>query len=173
MTATNRKLDFIPEMLYEAPNYPGEKTSPIPYMVIPKDKDMPAGIFVMEYKQTGEYEVGDAGKPEEITDGPYPHMFIDFKHLEAVLHKEFPRLNMKKAIDKIRVGMGMKPLAQAKKDGNEILERVVAKANDIAAVAHEKIMERTKAEMDAATVMKETDAKLTAEQTAAAATEKK
>ena len=35
----SRKLNFIPEILYEAPNYPGEKVSPIPYMVIPKDKN--------------------------------------------------------------------------------------------------------------------------------------
>ena len=44
----NRKPEFIPEILYESPNYPGEKVSPIPYMVIPKDKDMPIKLFFME-----------------------------------------------------------------------------------------------------------------------------
>jgi len=138
----NRKLDFIPEILYESPSYPGEKVSPIPYMVIPKDKDMPVGLFLMRYTQTGEYEVGDSGKPEEIMDGPHPHMFVDFKHLEEVLKDTFPNLHMGDAIDKIRIGLGLKPLAKARKDGNDLLDRVVAKANDIASVAFEKQQER-------------------------------
>ena len=128
----SRKLNFIPEVLYEAPNYPGEKVSPIPYMVIPKGKDMPIGLFLMEYRQTGEQEVGDSGKPEEIMDGPHPHMYIDFKHLENVLVEQFPQLDMAAAIDKIRIGLGLKPLVKARKDGNDLIERVVEKANEIA-----------------------------------------
>ena len=138
----NRKLDYIPELLYEAPNYPGEKVSPIPYIEIPKDKDMPAGLFVMEYRKTGEHEVGDSGKPEEIMDGPYPHMYVDFKHVEAVLVESFPEIDIVSAVDKIRVGLGLKPLAKAKKEGNELLDRVVARANDIAATVFEKQNER-------------------------------
>jgi hypothetical protein len=137
-----RKLDNPPEILYESPSYPGEKVSPIPYVIIPKDKDMPVGLFIMRYSQTGEFEVGDSGKPEEIMDGPHPHMFIDFKHLEEVLHETFPSLHMGDAIDKIRVGLGMKPLDKARKDGNDLIDRVVAKANDIAATAFEKQQER-------------------------------
>lgn len=138
----NRKLDYIPELLYEAPNYPGEKVSPIPYIEIPKDKDMPSGLFVMEYRKTGEQEVGDSGKPEEIMDGPYPHMYVDFKHVEAVLVESFPEIDIVSAVDKIRVGLGLKPLAKAKKEGNELLDRVVARANDIAATVFEKQNER-------------------------------
>jgi len=139
----NRKLDYIPELLYEAPNYPGEKVSPIPYIEIPKDKDMPSGLFVMEYRKTGEQEVGDSGKPEEIMDGPYPHMYVDFKHVETVLLESFPEIDIVSAVDKIRVGLGLKPLAKAKKEGNELLDRVVARANDIAATGFEKQKERT------------------------------
>jgi hypothetical protein len=138
----NRKLDYIPELLYEAPNYPGEKVSPIPYIEIPKDKDMPSGLFVMEYRKTGENEVGDSGKPEEIMDGPYPHMYVDFKHVEAVLVESFPEIDIVSAVDKIRVGLGLKPLAKARKEGNELLDRVVARANDIAATVFEKQNER-------------------------------
>ena len=138
----NRKLDYIPELLYEAPNYPGEKVSPIPYIEIPKDKDMPSGLFVMEYRKTGEHEVGDSGKPEEIMDGPHPHMYVDFKHVEAVLVESFPEIDIVSAVDKIRVGLGLKPLAKAKKEGNELLDRVVARANDIAATVFEKQNER-------------------------------
>ncbi len=141
-TKQNRKLDYIPELLYEAPNYPGEKVSPIPYIEIPKDKDMPSGLFVMEYRKTGENEVGDSGKPEEIMDGPYPHMYVDFKHVEAVLVESFPEIDIVSAVDKIRVGLGLKPLAKARKEGNELLDRVVARANDIAATVFEKQNER-------------------------------
>ena len=139
----NRKLDYIPELLYEAPNYPGEKVSPIPYIEIPKDKDMPSGLFVMEYRKTGEQEVGDSGKPEEIMDGPYPHRYVDFKHVEAVLLESFPEIDIVSAVDKIRVGLGLKPLVKARKEGNELLDRVVARANDIAATVFEKQKERT------------------------------
>lgn len=139
---TNRKLDFIPEILYESPNYPGEKVSPIPYMVIPEKKDMPVGLFIMRYTQTGEYEVGDSGKPEEIMDGPHPHMFVDFKHVETVLHESFPSLHMGSAIDTIRVGLGLKPLAKARKDGNDMIDRVVANANDLAVKSYERQQER-------------------------------
>ena len=138
----NRKLDFIPEILYESPNYPGEKVSPIPYVVIPKDKDMPDGLFLMEYRQTGEFEVGDTGKPEEIMDGPYSHMFVNFKCVEKVLLESFPEIDIQAAVDKIRVGLGLKPLAKARQEGNEILDRVVAKANAIAAQAFEHQQER-------------------------------
>ena len=138
----DRRLKLPPEILYESPSYPGEKVSPIPYVVIPKDKDMPAGLFIMRYTQTGEFEVGDAGKPEEIMDGPHPHMFVDFKYVEEVLHEAFPNLHMGDAVDKIRVGLGLKPLAKARKEGNEILDRVVAKANDIASKAFEQQQER-------------------------------
>jgi len=141
-TKQNRKLDYIPELLYEAPNYPGEKVSPIPYIEIPKDKDMPSGLFVMEYRKTGENEVGDSGKPEEIMDGPYPHMYVDFKHVEAVLLESFPEIDIVSAVDKIRVGLGLKPLVKARKEGNELLDRVVARANDIAATVFEKQNER-------------------------------
>jgi hypothetical protein len=142
MTKQSRKVDFIPEILYEAPNYPGEKVSPIPYMVIPKNKDMPAGLFIMEYHQTGEQEVGDSGKPEEIMDGPYPHMYVDFKHVEKVLLDSFKDIDINVAVDKIRVGLGLNPLVKARADGNEIINRVVEKANEIAMHAHNTQIDR-------------------------------
>ena len=67
---------------------------------------------------------------------------LDFKHLEKVLLETFPELEISAAVDKIRVGLGLKPLAKARKEGNELLDRVVAKANDIARKAFEKQQER-------------------------------
>lgn len=122
-----RKLDYIPEILYETPAYPGEKVSPIPFMEIPKDKDMPVGLFVLEYRHTGEFEQGTGKTPEEIMDGPYPHMFVEFNYLTEVLKEQFPELDIDATTDKIRIGMGMKPLKQAKEEGEKILDKVQAK----------------------------------------------
>lgn len=140
----NRKLSSIPEILYESPNYPGERVSPIPYVNIPKDKDMPVGLFLMEYRSTGEYEVGDRGRPEEIMDGPHPHMYVDFKYIEEVLAEQFPELDMKAAVDKIREGLGLKPIDKARKDGTDMLNRVVENANKMAAEALKTQEERAK-----------------------------
>ena len=139
-----RKMDHIPEILYEAPSYPGEKVSPIPYVVIPKDKDFPPGLFLLEYRQTGEHEVGDNGKPEEIMDGPYTHMMVDFEFVTEAIKNEFPNLDSAVVIDKLRAGLGLKPLATAKKEGNELLDRVTAKANEMAKAALATQNERQK-----------------------------
>ena len=88
----------------------------------------------MRYSQTGEHEVGDDGKPEEIMDGPYPHMFVDFAILEEVILEEFPAtssVDSRKLIDAIRVGLGLLPAAKAKKEGEAMLDRVVQAANKI------------------------------------------
>lgn len=137
-----KKLDYIPEILYESPAYPGEKVSPIPFMEIPKDKDMPIGLFILEYKNTGEFEQGVKGKPEEIMDGPYPHMYVEFAYLTEVLKEQFPELDMDSAVDKIRVGMGMKPLKQAKEEGEKLLDKVQAKEESLELKAKEEQADR-------------------------------
>ena len=82
----------------------------------------------------------------KIMDGPYPHMYVDFKHIEKVLLESSPTLDMPitadEIIDKIRFSLGFEPLAKSKKEGNELLDRVVAKANDIASKAFEQQQER-------------------------------
>ena len=127
-----RKLDYIPEIMYDAPSYPGQKTSPIPYMSIPKDKDMPIGLFVLEYRKTGEIQVGDGGNPEEIEEGPFPHTYIEMDYLMEVLQEQFPKLDMELAAKQIRVGLGMKPTKKESAEaGQKILEKILAKEQTI------------------------------------------
>ena len=45
-------------------------------------------------------------------------------------------------MDKIRIGLGLKPLNKARKEGNDLLDRVVAQANTIATKAFENQQER-------------------------------
>lgn len=123
-----RKLDYIPEIMYDAPAYPGQKTSPIPYMVIPKDKDMPIGLFVLEYRKTGEVQVGENGNPEEIEEGPFPHTYIEMDYLMEVLNEQFPELDMELAAKMIRTGLGMKPTKKESVEaGQKLLDKVQEK----------------------------------------------
>lgn len=135
-----RKLESIPEILYESPNYPGEKTSPIPYMVIPKEKDSPAALFVHSYHETGEEEIGTSGKPEPIMDGPYPHMYIEFEFFFEALEEAFPELDHSTVRRNVRVALGLKPTAaESKAAGEKILNKVEEKLESL-----KKMAEQTK-----------------------------
>lgn len=125
----SRKLDYIPEILYEAPSYAGGSTSPIPYIEIPKDKDMPSGLFILEYKCTGEQEMGPRGIPEEIMDGPYSHMYVDFNIVTKCIANGFPHLDMNQVIDTLRTELGLKPLKKAKQDGEAMMQRLVERVS--------------------------------------------
>lgn len=125
MPRTVRKLDYIPEIMYDTPAYPGQKVSPVPFMVIPKDKDMPIGLFVLEYRQTGEYEVGDDGKASEIEEGPFPHTYIEMDYLVEVLREQFPALDINMAVRQIRTALGMKPTREeSRAAGEQLLQKV-------------------------------------------------
>jgi len=140
-----RKLDHIPEIVYDTPAYPGQKVSPVPFMVIPQDKDMPIGLFILEYRRTGEIQVGDGGNPEEIEEGPFPHTYIEMDYLMEVLNEQFPELDMGLALKKIRTGLGMKPTKQESiAAGEKLLEKVQAKENELEAVAKASQVERAK-----------------------------
>jgi hypothetical protein len=141
-----RKLEQIPEILYESPEYPGQKTSPIPFMAIPKDKDMPIGLFILEYRKTGEYQIGSDGKPEEIEEGPFPHTYIEMDYLFEVLEEQFPELDMSLAMRKVRTGLGMKPTKEdSRKAGEQLLSKVEEKTQVLANKAKETQEERMKA----------------------------
>jgi len=134
-----RKMKHLPEILYETPNFDGEKVSPIPYVIIPADADMPAGLFVMEYRETEELQNG-----EPVMEGPWPHMFVDFKEVEEALSKKFGGKQNKafiETVDHIRISIGLEPLKVAKKKGNELLETASKLAENI---VNERIAARAK-----------------------------
>ena len=112
-TKNNDKYE-IPTILYEEPR-PVEPPNPIPYIDVPKDGKMPPVLFIFEYKQTGEFEPGPNGNPIEIID-QLPHKFLDMEFLKEKLP---PHLN-----DMVRTLVGMKPLKEAQKEGQVILDKV-------------------------------------------------
>ncbi len=135
-----RKMKQLPEIFYETPNFEGEKVSPIPYVVIPADTDMPPGLFLMEYRETNEVENG-----QPVMEGPWPHMYVDFKEVEEALALKFGGKKSKpfiEIVDHIRSAIGLEPLKEAKRKGDELLnsasklaetivnERIAAKAKE-------------------------------------------
>lgn len=140
-----RKMKQLPEIFYETPNFEGEKVSPIPYVVIPADTDMPPGLFLMEYRETNETENG-----QPVMEGPWPHMYVDFKEIEEALAKKLGGKHTKlfgEVVDHIRAAIGLEPLKVAKQKGDELLnsaskiaetivnERIVARAKEDVAKA--------------------------------------
>jgi len=126
------KWDTIPEILYEEPSV-GGKGNPIPYIDVPKTKEMPPVLFVFEYKRTGEYEPDSKGKPAEIVD-QIPHRYADLEYLFLRLD---PSLH-----DIVRCSLGMKPKNQAEQDGAAVMERVLGKEQELRTAAEVSQQER-------------------------------
>lgn len=114
MSTTKNEKYEIPTILYEEPG-PGEKPNPIPYIEVAKNNKMPPVLFIFEYKQTGEFEIDSKGNPAEIID-QIPHKYVDMEYLKEKLPGHIN--------DMIRVLLGMKPLKEAQKDGQAILDKV-------------------------------------------------
>lgn len=134
-----RKMKQLPEILYESPSYEGEKVSPIPYVIIPAEADMPPGLFLMEYRETDEVENG-----QPVMEGPWPHMYVDFKEVEEALAIKFGGKKSKPftdVIDHIRAAIGLEPLKDAKRKGNELLNSASRLAETI---VNERIAARAK-----------------------------
>lgn len=108
-----QRLNKIPILYYEDEGEEGG--NPIPYIPMEKEDKWPIALFVQEYRETGEFEPDNEGNPQPICD-VFMHKYIDMGHLEQVLDQEL--------VDKIRVALGIDPLAVAKAKGKEILNRV-------------------------------------------------
>jgi len=132
------KKQELPEILYESPSYPGEETSGIPYIESDKNNPMPPSLFVFEYFETGEIEPDERGRPAKVVD-QIPHQYIDMSIIKQVLTPV--------ELDRMRVALGMKPLAQAQKEGKVVLDKVMAKQDDLkeqAVATQEKRMDAHK-----------------------------
>ena len=114
-----KKLDKIPVLLYEE-SFDGSWESALPYIEVPVDEEMPTALFVQEYRLTGETEPDSEGEECPIYDG-YIHQYVNMSTLKDKLDG--------KTFDKIRVALGMLPLAQARKKGAKVLEKVYEETN--------------------------------------------
>lgn len=120
---SNFKVDYIPEILYEAPSHKGASVNPIPYIEVPLGKKMPAALYIFEYQQTSETEPDEKGREVPVWD-QIPHVFVDMQVLSEVISKRVPGQQGRDLYDEIRVGLGMKDKATATKQGAEILAKI-------------------------------------------------
>lgn len=116
---TNMKYE-IPTILYEEPQ-PGKKPNPIPYIEVAKDKTMPPVLWLFEYKDTGEQDVGSDGEAAQIVD-QIPHQYCDMNFLKEKLPGHL--------YDMVRTSLGMDPLKKAQEKGKEVLDKVQKNVED-------------------------------------------
>lgn len=110
-----KKLDKVPVLLYEQ-SIDGSWESALPYIEVGVDETMPEMLFVQEYKLTGEFEPDMEGNDCPLYDA-YMHSYVNMTTLKEKLS---PKL-----YDDVRVSLGLKPLKEAKKAGQEILKDVI------------------------------------------------
>lgn len=108
------KQPKIPIILYEETS-PGQKGSIIPFIEVAQDDTMPPVLFIFEYKDSGEKEPGSEGQDLAIVD-QIPHQYIDMQFIKEKLSPEL--------FDKLRIACGMKTLQEARKSGQQILDKV-------------------------------------------------
>ncbi len=116
---SNAKKPKIPVILYEE-SLPNDPFNPIPYVMVGIDEVMPPVLFISEYKETGEFEVGSDGDRSPIVD-MLIQKYVNLDHLKDKLDYE--------TYDKIRIALGMDPLKVAQKKGQKILDNVFSNAN--------------------------------------------
>lgn len=114
---TEHQQAWLPEIMYEE-EIPG-KASPIPFILVPEDQEMPDMIFIWEHANTGEFEPGPDGEELPIVDAEL-HQFARMDILKERLSGE--------DYDKVRAALGLKPLKEAHNLGSEITERAKAQA---------------------------------------------
>lgn len=104
---------WFPEIMYEE-SEDGE-SSKIPFVLVPKDQEMPFLLYVFESRETGEYEPGLDGNPLPILEMDL-HQFADMKVLKENLNVD--------VYDQVRTCLGLKPLAHAVAAGKKITGNV-------------------------------------------------
>ena len=98
---------WVPEIVYE--EYEGTGlTDGLPFINIPKDKEMPGILFFLGTQETGEFEPDENGDPQPIVEVEV-FQFACMKYLESELSPE--------DYDKVRIALGLESKMAARKKG--------------------------------------------------------
>ena len=107
MTMSNEKRMWVPEIVYE--EYEGTGlTDGLPFINIPKGKEMPGILFFLGTQETGEFEPDENGDPQPIVEVEV-FQFACMKYLESELSPE--------DYDKVRIALGLESKMTARKKG--------------------------------------------------------
>jgi len=104
---------WIPEIMYEE-NDEGQ-SSAIPFIMVPVKQDMPKLLYIFESRSTENFEPGLEGEEVPIVDWDL-HQYADMVVLKENLDTE--------TYDKVRVCLGLEPMAVAVEKGRKITDSV-------------------------------------------------
>ena len=109
---------WIPEICYEEDA--NGLSSHIPFIQVPENQKMPSFLFIFESRETGEFEPGEDGNPLPIFDMDL-HQYADMSILKDSLDVS--------TYDKVRMALGLEPLASAAAKGKKISNKVKQNLN--------------------------------------------
>jgi len=116
----NEKRMWVPEIVYE--EYEGSGlTDGLPFITIPKDKEMPGVLFFLGTKETGEFEPDLEGEPQPIVEVEV-HQFACMKYLEETLSEE--------DYDKVRLALDLEPKLEARAKGAQTSREMLKDISD-------------------------------------------
>ena len=113
---TEEKRQWVPEICYEDYEDQNSLTNGLPFIMIPKDKEMPNCLFFFGSTETGEFQPGLDGEAEPIVEMEL-YQFACMKYLQDGLSAD--------DFDKVRVCLGLLPLAEAQAKGKKIQRKQV------------------------------------------------
>lgn len=105
--------NWIPEIMYE--DDANGMTSKIPFIMVPKEEEMPKMLFMFESRETGEFEPDSNGEPMPIVEMDL-HQYADM----AILKSNLSAIDY----DKVRVCLGLEPLLKAAELGSKITNKI-------------------------------------------------
>jgi len=104
---------WIPEIMYEDDE--GGMTSKIPFIMVPKEEQMPKLLFMFESRETGEFEPDSEGNPLPIIEMEL-HQYADMAKLKSGLSEDL--------YDQVRMCLGLESLRQSAKKGIQLTDKI-------------------------------------------------
>ena len=109
------KRKWVPEIMYE--EYDEESISGgLPFIQVPPDKEMPDILFMFGSSETGEFEPDMDGEPQPIMEMEL-YQYACMQYLKESLDEN--------TYDKVRVCLGLEPLAVAREKGKKQSEKIL------------------------------------------------
>ena len=93
---------WFPEIMYEESE--DGSSSKIPFVLVPKEEEMPSLMYLFESRETGEHEPGLDGEPVPILEMDL-HQYADMKVLKEKLSSDL--------YDEVRKCLSLQPLKEA------------------------------------------------------------
>lgn len=105
--------DWVPEIVYEDTDE--GQLGNLPLIHVPGDQQMPRFLLIWEARETGDFEPGLSGEDVPVVDWE----LRQYAHMEVLKEGLTPA-----EYDRVRSVLGLKPLKEAVKEGQEISQRV-------------------------------------------------